>query len=147
MPQTTGFSASGGRLRRTKQMTRDFICSLMIIFVMVMTPGCVPLVVGVAAGGGAVAYAKGVLQKNFDNSVSDLHKASLAAVKNIKASVYLDKIGRHSAKIKFEFDDKEKGEIVIKALTERTATLKIRVGLLGDEIRSQMVLNAIQKQL
>ncbi|OGX37035.1 MAG: hypothetical protein A3D87_01260 [Omnitrophica WOR_2 bacterium RIFCSPHIGHO2_02_FULL_50_17] len=123
------------------------LLGLALIFPVMTTQGCVPLVVGAAAGGGVVAYAKGDLHKNFDNSVSDLHKASLAAVKNIKASVYLDKIGRHSAKIKFEFDDKEKGEIVIKALTERTATLKIRVGLLGDEIRSQMVLNALQKQL
>ncbi len=127
--------------------TQNLTFSFILTFLTMTASGCVPLVVGAAAGGGAVAYAKGDLHKNFDNSVSDLHKASLAAVKNIKASVYLDKIGRHSAKIKFEFDDKEKGEIVIKALTERTATLKIRVGLLGDEIRSQMVLNALQKQL
>ncbi len=109
--------------------------------------GCVALLIGAAAGAGGVAWVKGSLEQNFDKTVGQLHSASLRGLKDIKCSVRLDQIRKHLAKIDFEFDDGQKGSINIKALTERSAKLKIRIGILGDETKSHIVLNAILKHL
>ncbi len=119
----------------------------MLLGAILTTSGCVPLLIGAAAGAGGVAWAKGSLEQNFDKTVDQLHGASLHGLKDIKCTVRLDQIRKHLAKIDFEFDDGQKGTINIKALTERSAKLNIRVGVLGDETKSQIVLNAILKHL
>lgn len=129
------------------QRLKAIMYLFMFLLTVITTAGCVPLIVGAAAGAGGVAYVKGSLEQNFDNSVAQLHTASLAGLKDIKGVVLSDEIRRHVAKIKFEFDDGEKGSVIIKALTERSAKLRIRVGILGDETKSHIILNAILKHL
>ncbi|MBI5416272.1 MAG: DUF3568 family protein [Candidatus Omnitrophica bacterium] len=131
-------------------MTRYFnsiILAVLLSVTLVTTQGCVPLLVGAAAGAGGVAWVKGGLEQNFDKTVADLHKASQHGLKDVKCVIRSDEIRRHVARIKFEFDDGEKGSIDIRAFTERSARLKIRVGILGDEMKSHIVLNAILKHL
>lgn len=111
------------------------------------TQGCVPLLIGAAAGAGGVVWVKGSLEQNFDKTVEQLHRASLAGLRDTKCAVRKDQIRKHLAKIDFEFDDGQKGSVNIKALTERSAKLKIRVGVLGDETKSQIILNAILRHL
>ena len=53
----------------------------------------------------------------------------------------------HSTFIKTEFDDGKRVKIHINALTERSSKITIRIGVFGDETKSQMLLNAIQKRL
>lgn len=120
---------------------------IVVMFLSVTAAGCVPLVVGAAAGAGSVAYAKGVLEKGFDKSVEALHRASVKGIKDLKLFIVSDEARRHTSKVVFEFDDGQKGEVTIKAMTEQSAKMKIRVGIFGDEVKSQMVLNAIQKHL
>lgn len=118
-----------------------------LLSILLTAQGCVSLLIGAAAGAGGVAYVKGGLEQNFDKSVDQLHRASLAGLKNIKCAVRSDQIRKHLAKITFEFDDGQKGSVNIKALTEHSAQLKIRVGILGDETKSNIILNAIRKHL
>ena len=120
---------------------------LILFFAGLTTSGCVPLLIGAAAGAGGVVWVKGSLEQNFDNTVDQLHRASLAGLRDIKCTVRTNQIRKHLAKINFEFDDGQKGSINIKALTERSAQLKIRVGVLGDETKSHIVLNAILRHL
>ena len=120
---------------------------MMLLGVLLTTNGCVPLLIGAAAGAGGVVWVKGSLEQNFDKTVEQLHRASLAGLRDIKCTVRADQVRKHLAKITFEFDDGQKGSVNIKALTERSAKLKIRVGVLGDETKSQIALNAILRHL
>ena len=131
-------------------MTRYFNSILLAVLLsaaLITTQGCVSLLIGAAAGAGTVAWAKGSLEQNFDKTVDQLHRASLAGLRDIKCAVRNDQIRKHLAKIDFEFDDGQKGAVHIKALTEHSAKLQIRVGVLGDETKSHIVLNAILKHL
>ncbi|HBO97089.1 MAG TPA: hypothetical protein DE315_03185 [Candidatus Omnitrophica bacterium] len=131
-------------------MTRYFnptILAVLLSATLATTQGCVPLLIGAAAGAGGVVWAKGGLEQNFDKSVDQLHRASLGGLRDIKCAVSSGQIRKHLAKIKFKFDDGQEGTINIKAMTERSSRLKIRVGILGDETKSQIVLNAILKHL
>ena len=127
-------------------MNRQWL-AMMLLGVLLTTNGCVPLLIDAAAGAGGVVWVKGSLEQNFDKTVEQLHRASLAGLRDIKCTVRADQVRKHLAKITFEFDDGQKGSVNIKALTERSAKLKIRVGVLGDETKSQIALNAILRHL
>lgn len=129
------------------QYFRSTSLAAIMLGILLTAQGCVPLLIGAAAGAGGVAWVKGGLEQNFDKTVDQLHRASLAGLRDIKCAVRNDQIRKHLAKIDFEFDDGQKAAININALTERSAKLKIRIGVLGDETKSHIVLNAILKHL
>jgi hypothetical protein len=107
---------------------------------------CIPLIIGAAAGAGGVAYINGDLEKNFDRSVSAMHKSTLAALKDMDIFIDQDELNLHSALIKGEYESGQKIQIKIDALTEQSSKIKIRVDTFGDQEKSQMILNAIKKR-
>jgi hypothetical protein len=108
--------------------------------------GCIPLIVGAAAGAGGIAYVQGTLEKNFDKPVAKLQRAATAGLKDIGAIVTHEEADQHAGKIKAEFMEKEI-TIDIEALTEKASKIKIRVGVFGDEAISQTVLNAVTNRI
>jgi len=131
-------------------MTRQFqkfAFGFTLVFSLMATAGCVPLLIGAAAGAGGITYAKGALVRNMDESVAELHKASLAAFKDLKFFVVSDELNKHSAVIKAEYEDGQKIQVNVDALTEFVSKITIRVGIIGDQEESQAIFNAIQKRL
>ena len=129
-----------------KHIQNSMVC-LALITMVVTTSGCIPLLVGAAAGAGGVAYVRGNLEKNFEEPVDDVHKATLAALKNMDIFVTQDELNRHDAVIKGEYSDGEAVDIKINALTEKTSKVKVRIGVFGDELKSQSIMNAISSKL
>lgn len=127
-------------------MLRRFFLSALLT-ISLATSGCAPLLVGAAIGAGGVAYAKGSLQQVFDEPVDKLYRAALSALRDTGCKIHSKNIRNRLAKIQFAFSDGKKGTIHIDPLTERSARLRIRVGVLGDETKSQIILNAISKHL
>lgn len=121
--------------------------TLICIISLFTTAGCIPLMLGAAAGAGGVVYVKGNLEKNFDYPVADVHQASLDALKDLGLIITNDDITRHNATIDAQFDDGKKLKITITALTEKACNIKVRAGIVGDEIRAQSVMTAIENQL
>ena len=126
---------------------RQFSLLVALCFMVMASSGCFALLIGAAAGAGGVAYAKGVLEKNFDQPVERVHKATVSALKNLKLFITEDELKQHSAIVKATFDDGADVKIDISALTEKSSKLSIRVGILGDEVKSQMIMTAISKRL
>ena len=109
--------------------------------------GCFILLVGAAAGAGGYAWVNGALVKEFNVSASRLHDYTLRALKDLQLPVHKDDHDRISAKISSSFSDGAEISINIEAITEHTARIKLRVGVLGDKTRSEMIFSAIQKRL
>ena len=109
--------------------------------------GCIPLLVGAAAGAGGIAYIKGTLEQNLDASVEKVHKATLAALKGLKLSITKEELSLHDSKIQAEYPDNTKINIDSTSLTEQSSTIKIRVGVFGDQQKSEVILNAIRKKI
>ena len=108
--------------------------------------GCIPLLVGAAAGAG-VAYVKGTLEANFERPIKTVHKASLAALKSLKIEIKEENFSQHSSRIRAEYPDGTKVSVDGDALTEHTAKIAIRVGVFGDQTKSEMILDEIKKRL
>ncbi|OGX08155.1 MAG: hypothetical protein A2Z88_09195 [Omnitrophica WOR_2 bacterium GWA2_47_8] len=121
------------------------ICALFISCA--ATSGCFALFVGAAAGAGGIAWVQGVLEYNFDATVEKVHAASTQALKQLKLPALTDQADTHNAKLTSEYSDGKNVVIQIEAITEKTAKVKIRVGVFGDRLRSDAILSAIRKNI
>ena len=126
---------------------KEIILFSTLLLTLCFSSGCLALVVGAAAGAGGIAYVKGALEKNFDKPVLAVHKASLSTLKNLKMTIKEEKLDQHKGTIKAEDSAGKSVTIESEALTEKSSKITIRFGVFGDESRSQMILNAIQKRL
>jgi hypothetical protein len=110
------------------------------------TSGCF-LILGAAAGVGGYAYVSGVLEKNFTVPAGQLEDATKKGLKDLKLVLESEESDRLSAKYRSTLADGNAVKIDIKALTEKTSVIRIRIGIIGDKSKSEMVLNAVQKHL
>ncbi|MCB9757439.1 MAG: DUF3568 family protein [Candidatus Omnitrophica bacterium] len=129
------------------KLSKQGISGFFLLSFILMSSGCVPLVIGAAAGVGGYAWVKGELANDVNVSAEHLRRAASRAVRDMKLKIKEDKGDRLTAKIVAEFSDGTDVNINITAKTERSATIAIRVGLLGDKEKSQMIFAAIQKRL
>jgi len=123
------------------------IVGCLVLIGLVMNAGCVPLIIGAAAGAGGVSYMRGALEQNVDHPIKKVHQAALKGLKDFKIFVKSDELNVHSAVMKGEYPDGKKVQVNIEALTEQASKIIIRVGIMGDEEKSHMILNAIRKKL
>ena len=114
-----------------------------------ISQGCAVFVLGAAtaAGAGTFAYIKGTMEKTVDKPVTRVHKATLAALKDLKMFVKVDEVTPHKCRVKAETADKKAVTIEMESLTELSTKIGIRVGIFGNRMISQMVLTAIQRNL
>jgi hypothetical protein len=129
------------------KVIRQFIVILSLFMVTAASPGCIPLIVGAAAGAGGYAWVRGALVKEFDVPAETLSSASIRAIKQLNLSLEEEKTDRLSGYIRAKLADKQKVVISIKALTEKKSEVRIRIGVFGDQAKSEMVLNGIKKNL
>ena len=111
------------------------------------TQGCIPLIIGAAAGAGGVAFVRGKLEKNLDADVKSVHKATIEAFNSLDILVMDDDLINTGGSVYGMDMDDRKVSVDIDALTENASKIGIRVGTLGDEDRSLAILNVIQKKL
>jgi len=111
-----------------------------------MTSGCLLAAAGAAAGGG-VLYAKGDLEANLEATPPRIATATEKAFKELRiiktsiASSALDAeiLGRTAT-------DKPVA-VRCTAQTAKLSAISIRVGAIGDETLSQLILDKIRKNL
>lgn len=109
-------------------------------------PGCVVLAAG-AAGAGAVAYVRGELNATVDSDYNRVVKAAGRAIQELEfAKVSEQKDALQAVLVARTALDK-KVEIKILNPGNKLTTIKIRVGLIGDEMLSQAVLAKIKAGL
>lgn len=120
--------------------------SVLILSTALMTSGCF-LLVGAAVGAGGYAWVKGELEKTYEVPAERLHSATTRALRDLKLVVSENVGDRISAKIRAQFADGADVAIHIEAKTERASTVKIRVGILGDKEKSEMIIRTIENRL
>ena len=123
------------------------------VFLLVLTiqiSGCAEAVlvgVGAAGGAGAVLWAKGRMEERLDFPLSKVHTATVAALKHLELPIKKDEKGGLKAKIESQFPGGKNVWIGIRAVTESSSKIIVRVGVFGDKSRSQKILEAIHRRL
>ena len=111
--------------------------------------GCAVVLLGAGAGAGAAGatYVLGKLEDEINAPVPQVQRASVASLKSLDLPVNKERGDKLSAELESETADHKKIWISINSLGPSRSKLVIRVGLLGDEVRSRQILEAIHKRL
>jgi hypothetical protein len=117
------------------------------IFIWLSCSGCPLVVLGAAGAGAATVYVKGNLEDQFTQPVPRVHEAARAALRDLGLPIVEDKGDQVTAHLESEFSDGKHVWIDVDAQTDGRTRVKIRVGELGDEIRSRKILDAIKQNL
>ena len=126
---------------------KKILGGLFLAFTVVATSGCFALVVGAAAGAGGVIWAKGSLVKELNVPLDRAHKAGVSALKKLELPIIIDRKDKLTAKLESKFADGTNVWIDMNSLTSKTTKVVVRVGAIGDQTRSQEIMDMIEKYL
>lgn len=128
-------------------MLKIFSRMAVLVILVVQVAGCVPLLVGAAAGAGGVIWVTGRLQQNLNASLEKAHKATLAGLKKLRLPILVDKQDKLTVKVESEYADGKRVWIDLEYVTQSATKISIRVGTMGDEVRSREILDNIMRSL
>ena len=102
---------------------------------------------GAGAGVAGATYVMGKLEDEVNAPVSKVRRATVAALKSLELPVDKERGDKLAAELESETADQKKIWISITSLTSSRSKIVIRVGVMGDEIRSRQILQAIHTRL
>jgi hypothetical protein len=108
--------------------------------------GCAAIVAGGAGAGATYAYLQGWLERDYEVTLDQAHKASIAAVQNLGMAVVEDFREVGSVKIKAEKGDRTNW-INLSSKGQKLTTISVRSGMLGDEAASKTIHREIERRL
>ena len=124
--------------------------SLSIVMVCTLcATGCVPLLIGAAAGGaaGTYAYVKGQLEVSYAADYERTWAASLDTLKSLEVTVQDANKDAFSGEIRAKRADGTSVRIEIAPVTSDVTSAKIRVGTFGDRTISERISKEIESRL
>lgn len=126
-----------------KALIGSFIGLCMIIGL----AACAAVVAGGVVGAGGVIYEKGELTQTVNGSVPKVHKATVAALKEMKLPVLEDRYDHLTARMKSKLATGEDVKISLDSVSASTTKVGIRVGIVGDKDKSQAILDKIKSEI
>ena len=108
------------------------------------------LVQGVAlvgAGAGTVIYIRGDLEAVLSNDINSIYEAAQKSLEQLELKVSSKAKDALVAKIVARDAQDKKITIKLKSTAENTTELNIRVGVFGNETKSRLIYEQIQKNL
>jgi len=109
--------------------------------------GCAALVVGGAAGAGAVAYVRGELKALEDVPLDQAWPAAKQAMSDLEFSVTSAEKDAFNGNLIARGAGDKKIVVSLKKESDAVTEIKIRVGTFGDEAMSRKILETIKKHL
>ena len=107
------------------------------------TTGCVA-VAAAGAAGASVAWIRGALEVNLEDSLDDVYGATRKAIRGLEfAPVNERKSGVDATVVARTALDK-RVEVILKRVGDKTTHVSIRVGVFGDEAMSLSILDRIK---
>jgi hypothetical protein len=107
--------------------------------------GCMAVAVG--GGAGTVAYVTGDLKSTEAKDIDTVYKAIEKAMEQLNLNIIEKNSDKLSGRIIAHDSQDKKITIKIRATSEKTTELSIRVGFFGDETKTMLIYQKIQGNL
>ena len=107
--------------------------------------GCPAVLVGGAAGGGAVAYIRGELKATEEVSLNRAWKAAQMAMSDLEFTITDKEKDAFDGRIHASGAGDKAIDVALKKISPARTEIRIRVGLFGDESLSRQILEGIKK--
>jgi hypothetical protein len=117
----------------------------MICVSVLLSCGCAALVVGGAAGAGAVAYVRGELKSMEDASLNRVWVAARQAMTNLEFSLTSEEKDAFNGILIAQGAGDKKITVTLARKSDLVTEVRIRVGTFGDEAMSRKILETIRK--
>ncbi|UCC96788.1 MAG: DUF3568 family protein [Phycisphaerales bacterium] len=111
-----------------------------------LVQGCLVAAVGLGAAS-TIAYVRGDLEAVESERLDVLYEATLRAMEKLELSVTAKSKDALSAIIIARDAQDKKTTINLKAVTDETSKLSIRVGVFGSEAKSRLIYQEIHENL
>jgi hypothetical protein len=121
-----------------------FLTALLLGTCLVVS-GCIVAAAG--AGAGTVAYVTGNLKGTEAKDIDTVYKASEKALGQLNFNITEKNIDKLSGRIIARDSQDKKVTIKIRATSENTTEISVRIGFFGDETKSMLIYQKIQENL
>lgn len=118
---------------------------ILLVGVAILVQGCIVAAVG--AGAGTVAYLRGDLEVVEAADLNTVYAAAKKAAEQLELVVTRDTKDAMSAVIVTRDAEDKKITIKLKAVTEDTTKISVRVGTFGSETKSRRIYEKIKENL
>lgn len=135
------YSSSSSGFRRVR-----LLAGLLALAALPWMTGCVVVAAG-AVGAGAVAYVRGELSAGVEHDLDATFQASQRALGNLQFARIDDKKSGVDAQLVARTALDKKVEIKLKKVTDGLTKVQIRVGVVGDQELSLLILEKIRAEL
>ena len=140
------FSARGVQSPGAKSFFR-IADGVLCVLVGLLCSGCFALAVGAAGGVAGAVYVMGKLKDEVDYPVPVVREAVVAAMQDLELKLTQDKIDTLSAHMESAFSDGTNIWIDVDSVSDSRSRVTIRVGVMGDEVRSRKIYDKIRQHL
>ncbi len=121
--------------------------SLSLLSLLIFCSGCVAAPVGTGAGVGTYSKMKGELTATYHEPLKEIWPKTLSAVKKLQLTFRKKEIDALGGTIEVRRSDSTLIKIRLTPRGDRDTSISVRVGTWGDREKSELVHNAIRKEL
>jgi hypothetical protein len=122
------------------------LIAAMVLLSLLLSYGCAALLVGGAAGAGAVAYVRGELKSIEDVSLDQAWPAAKQAMSDLELVVTSSEKDAFNGELTARGAGDKKIVVKLTKQSDAVTEIKIRVGAFGDEAMSRKILESIKKR-
>jgi len=128
-------------------MFKKFGLVICAVVVSAALAGCATLVVGAVGGAGTAFWLSGKLSDTIDAPREKVVDATKSALKSLKMEIRKEAVAKNVTQIISTYKDGSETWIDIRPLTSKTTKIEIRVGIRGNKLASQEILDRINKNV
>ena len=125
---------------------RKLLSTVLLFGMAFVCQGCMIIAVGVGAAG-TIAYVQGDLEAEEHEPIDAVYAAALKALEDLELHVTSKSKDALAAEITTYDAQDKKIRIKLKASTDKTTKLSIRVGVFGSETKSRLIYGKIRDHL
>lgn len=111
-----------------------------------LSAGCVALAAAGAATAGVV-WVRGALETHVERDITRVHRAAQETLRELEFAVVTDRKSGVDAEVVARTALDKKVTVTLRQITPNTTKISIRVGLMGDEAMSNMILERLRAKL
>lgn len=124
-----------------------YICVIPLLIVIALLQSCVGLVVAGGAAGSTFVYLNGELKTQEDASLDKVYAAALRMTDRMNFTIQEKSKDGLTGRIYAKGSEDKDIYVNMKSMDDNTTEIRIRIGILGDEVMSKRVHKEIMKQL
>ena len=130
--------------REIKMYKKQIFLIALLLGTCLVVGGCIVAAVG---GAGTAAYVMGDLKGTEAKDIDTVYKAAGKAVEQLNFNITEKNLDKLSGRIIARDSQDKKVTIKIRATSENTTEVSIRIGFFGDKTKAMLIYQKIQENL